>query len=186
MLQQLLSKKAQQNLGGTSTAELLNESFITSCKHLSNSDRLKLLTIRESYHLYSKEQAIGQIINSSNTAIEYIRGWIGLESTERMVALLLSAQGEILDAIEVFKGSATKSVCHPREIFRAAVKYPTATIILGHNHPSGSLKPSSADIAATENMVNAGYIMDIPIIDHIIVGKTGGVSIRETHPYVWD
>jgi len=62
-------------------------------------------------------------------------------------------------------------VVHPREVFAEAIKYPRASIILVHNHPSGDPTPSREDIAVTERLVKAGKIMDIPVLDHIIIGN---------------
>lgn len=72
------------------------------------------------------------------------------------------------------------SVAHPREIFKEAVKYPTARIILGHNHPSGDVAPSTADIQFTKRMIECGQLMGIEILDHLIIGHENYLSLHES------
>lgn len=71
------------------------------------------------------------------------------------------------------------SVAHPREIFRGAVRYSAARIIVGHNHPSGNPEPSEADIHFTRRMSECGELMGIELLDHIIVGEQEFVSLKE-------
>ena len=71
------------------------------------------------------------------------------------------------------------SVAHPREIFRGAVRYSAARIIVGHNHPSGNPDPSEADIQFTRRMSECGELMGIELLDHIIVGESEFVSLKE-------
>ena len=70
-------------------------------------------------------------------------------------------------------GSLTASVVHPREVFKTAIKHNSAAIILAHNHPSGDVTPSKEDVAITSQLVNAGKIMSINILDHIILSDYG-------------
>ena len=77
-------------------------------------------------------------------------------------------------------GTVNSSVAHPREVFKEAVKYPTARIILGHNHPSGDTEPSFADIQFTQRMIECGQVMGIEILDHLIIGQGRYLSLHET------
>lgn len=76
-------------------------------------------------------------------------------------------------------GSLSASVVHPREVFAETIKYSCASIILVHNHPSGDPTPSREDIAVTERLVKAGKVMDIPVLDHIIIGNKKYCSLKE-------
>ena len=87
---------------------------------------------------------------------------------------------DILEApLSISIGSLTRATVHPREVFREALKYPCAAIILVHNHPSGYATPSSEDISFTENMIKAGNIIDIPILDHVIIANHRFISMKE-------
>ena len=79
----------------------------------------------------------------------------------------------------ISQGSLTASVVHPREVFEAAVRHAAASMILLHNHPSGDPSPSREDIAVTERLVKAGQVMDIPVLDHLIIGNNSFASLKE-------
>jgi len=76
-------------------------------------------------------------------------------------------------------GSISASIVHPREVFKPAIDHLASAIILMHNHPSGELKASRQDIEITKIIYQAGKILDIPLLDHIIIGHSGYLSLRE-------
>lgn len=98
---------------------------------------------------------------------------------EHVVALYLNTKNEIIQKETVFKGSLNTAVAHPREIFRIAVRCSAARIILAHNHPSGNPEPSQADYNFTQRMIEAGELLGIELLDHIVVGENKYISIRE-------
>ena len=73
----------------------------------------------------------------------------------------------------VSMGSLTASIVHPREVFKAAILANTAAIVCGHNHPSGDVQPSREDRAMTKRLVDAGKLLGIEVLDHIIIGREG-------------
>ena len=103
---------------------------------------------------------------------------------EGFVALCLDTKNGLLSAELVTVGLVDASLVHPREVFRQAVASNAAAIILVHNHPSGDLTPSAEDIRVTSQLVDAGRILDIHVLDHVIIGRgAAGVkshSIRES------
>lgn len=76
-------------------------------------------------------------------------------------------------------GSLNASIVHPREVFRAAIKCSSASIICAHNHPSGDPTPSPEDIALTRRLLEAGEIVGIDVLDHLIIGDDGFISMKE-------
>ncbi|MEI5993406.1 RadC family protein [Candidatus Enterococcus mansonii] len=98
---------------------------------------------------------------------------------EHLVCLYLNTKNEVIKQETVFKGSLNQSVAHPREIFRSAVKYSAARLILAHNHPSGNPTPSESDIHFTQRMQECGKMMGIDVLDHIIIGEQVYISMRE-------
>lgn len=98
---------------------------------------------------------------------------------EHFVALTLDGAGNIINSRVITVGLLNHTLVHPREVFRGAILDNAASIIVAHNHPSGSLEPSSQDIAITTQLKDAGTLMGIPVIDHIIVSKNGHLSMRE-------
>lgn len=98
---------------------------------------------------------------------------------EHVVALYLNTKNEIIKKKTIFIGSLNSSVAHPREIFREAVRFSAARIILGHNHPSGNPDPSEADLVFTKRMVECGDMMGIELLDHFIIGNKTYLSLKE-------
>lgn len=98
---------------------------------------------------------------------------------ELVVGLFLNTKNQIIKKEVIFKGSLNSSVAHPREIFKAAIKYSSARLIIAHNHPSGNPEPSEADLSFTKRMVEAGNIIGIELLDHFIVGEESYISLKE-------
>lgn len=121
---------------------------------------------------------LGSII-STTMAGQWLMKEMGDLQQEHLVALYLNTKNEIIKKKTIFLGTVSSSTAHPREIFREAVKFPTARIILAHNHPSGNLEPSQADLLFTKRMIQCGDFMGIEILDHLIVGFDNFLSLRE-------
>ena len=92
---------------------------------------------------------------------------------EHFVVLMLDQKNQVLGLHTVSMGSLTASIVHPRETFKAAILANAAAIICGHNHPSGDVQPSSEDRAITHRLAEAGKLLGINVLDHIIIGSAG-------------
>ena len=103
------------------------------------------------------------------------------EQKEHFLVMLLDVRNRVLAMPTVSIGSLTASVAHPREIFREAIRYSAANMILIHNHPSGDSTPSREDIRITKQMMKAGEIMGIPVLDHVIIAGDGFLSLKEAN-----
>lgn len=112
-------------------------------------------------------------------AYAYIKDDIGDETRELLIAILLDVKGFAIGKKMISTGTLTRTLIHPREVFYFAIRHKAAGLILVHNHPSGDLTPSKADIQATENLISVGVMMGIPLYDHLIVGNGQFVSLRE-------
>jgi DNA repair protein RadC len=98
---------------------------------------------------------------------------------ESFVIIFLDSRNQEIKREIISTGTLTSSIVHPREVFEPAIKYTCASIMLAHNHPSGISDPSEADIEVTERLVEAGKLLDIQILDHVIVSKTSWFSFKE-------
>ena len=98
---------------------------------------------------------------------------------EHFRAILLDTKNRILGLRTISIGSLKSSVVHAREVFKAAVQESAQAIVLVHNHPSGSPEPSPEDLAVTGRLADAGRILGIDVVDHVIVGSQGFVSLKE-------
>lgn len=106
-------------------------------------------------------------------------------SEEHFVAFHLDAKNAVTGYHVVSHGTVSASLVHPREVFKAALLANSHALIVAHNHPAGSLTPSSEDIEVTETLIKAGDLMGVRVIDHIIVSSNGLCSLRETRPHLW-
>lgn len=109
-------------------------------------------------------------INSPDCAGEILRDFIGESDREHFVVLFLDTKNKINAIQTVSIGSLNATVVHPREVFKVAIMKNAASIIVGHNHPSGDPTPSNEDINITNRLVEAGNLLGIKVLDHIIVG----------------
>lgn len=98
---------------------------------------------------------------------------------EYFVVLYLNARNEVIARETISIGSLTAIYVHPREVFEPAVRYLAAQVILAHNHPSGDLEPSDADEELTRRLQDAGSIVGIDVMDHVIVSTRGYYSFRD-------
>jgi DNA repair protein RadC len=98
---------------------------------------------------------------------------------ECMKAILLNIKCGLVSIEEISVGSINSSIVHPREVFVSAIKKSCASLILAHNHPSGDPTPSQEDINITNRLVEAGKILGIEVVDHIIIGDGKYVSLKD-------
>lgn len=128
---------------------------------------------------YSKNQLKeGKNLNSPAKIYEYLRGKIGNEKKEYFVVLFFDTRHKLI-VDETSIGILNASLIHPREVFNSAIINHASHIIIAHNHPSGDPKPSEEDIQTTNRLVDAGKILGIEIVDHIIVTKSNYFSLKE-------
>jgi len=98
---------------------------------------------------------------------------------EHFVCLFLNTKNRVISKEVISIGSLNSCIAHPREVFRSAIKHCSASLICVHNHPSGDCTPSPEDISLTKRLVEAGEIVGIEVLDHIVIGGNCFVSLRE-------
>jgi DNA repair protein RadC len=104
---------------------------------------------------------------------------IGWKSVESFAVLVLNVKHEVIACEVVTIGTVTETLAHPREIFGTVIRLNGCRMIVGHNHPSGSLEPSPEDIMLTRQLLKAATVMGIPLLDHLIVTQGSYRSLRE-------
>ncbi len=117
-------------------------------------------------------------INSAKDAVAQIQELRNAKK-EHLVALYLNARNQLIHKETISIGTLNASLIHPREVFEPAVKNLAAQIIVTHNHPSGNSEPSEDDLEITMRLKEAGKILGIEIVDHIIVTKNAYFSLKE-------
>lgn len=128
----------------------------------------------------AKAQPRGRLlVNSAKEAADIVMPELRHESREYFILLALGSKGQVLHLERVAQGTLTSSLVHPRDVFYTAIIQRAAAVILAHNHPSGDPSPSEDDFTLTRTLVEAGGIMGIPVVDHIIVGDGVYYSFQE-------
>jgi len=137
----------------------------------------RVVLVKEKVGRYELPRKIGTPENAYK-AIAAITS-VEEEAQEVFGVLILNTKNKIVAVHEISRGELNSSLVHPREVFKPAVLHNAASIICFHNHPSGDPEPSRDDIEITKRLVEAGKIIGIGILDHIIVGDEEYVSLKE-------
>jgi len=119
------------------------------------------------------------VINSPADAAALVRYEMSALEQEHLRVLLLDTRNHVLAIEEIYRGSLNSSQVRVGEIFRAAIRRNAAALIVVHNHPSGDPTPSPDDIAITRAIVEAGVLLDVSVLDHLVIGQGNWVSLKE-------
>lgn len=118
-------------------------------------------------------------VRTAKQAFQHLKS-MGYMQKEQLRGLYLNSRYQVIYDEVISVGSLTSNVVHPREVFQPAIERGAVAIIVAHNHPSGSLQPSLADIDITQQLQAAGDVLGIELLDHLIIAKDKFVSIRDT------
>jgi DNA repair protein RadC len=118
-------------------------------------------------------------INSPADAAALVAYEMSALEQEHLRVFLLDTRNHVLDIVEVYKGSVNSSQVHVGELFKPAVRRNATAIIVAHNHPSGDPTPSPDDVAVTRAIVQAGKLLNVDVLDHIVIGQGRWVSLKE-------
>ena len=119
-----------------------------------------------------------ETVKTPEDVVSLVRGRLKNKKKEYFLALLLDTRNQLIRAAEISIGSLDSSVVHPREVFKEAVAASAASVIFAHNHPSGDPAASEDDINLTKRLAQAGEIMGIDVLDHVIVGDQKFLSLK--------
>lgn len=117
-------------------------------------------------------------VRNARQAYRYLRG-MGGKQKEQLRGLYLNSRYQVIHDEVISVGSLTANIVHPREVFQPAIERGAVAVIIAHNHPSGSLQPTAADLTVTEQLVTAGDVLGIELLDHLIITVTKYRSIME-------
>ncbi len=151
---------AQYGLGQAKAAQ------IKAALELGN--RLRLADLQENHVIHSPKDA-ADLVQFEMSALEQ----------EELRVILLDTRNRVLDTVSVYRGSLNSSQVRVGELFKAAIRRNAAAIIAVHNHPSGDPTPSPDDIAVTRAIIQAGKLLDVEVLDHLIIGANQHVSLKE-------
>jgi len=127
---------------------------------------------------YQKRAGKPVYVRTAKQGFEHLKS-IGELQKEQLRGLYLNSRYQVIHEETISVGSLTANIVHPREVFQPAIEYGAVAVIIAHNHPSGVLEPTADDIAATKQLVAAGKIMGIDLLDHLIIANNRYLSLLE-------
>lgn len=172
---------AEQILQKYPMKKLLSLDFenISKIKGIGESKATSLLASFELVkRALDKEDNSLPVINSVHDVISQLQD-IKTAKKEHFIALYINARNQLIRKETISIGTINASLVHPREIFKPAIDFLAVNVIIAHNHPSGDINPSEEDIELTERLKEAGKIMGVDVLDHIIVTPNGYSSMKE-------
>jgi DNA repair protein RadC len=119
------------------------------------------------------DPSAAQAIRTADDAAAILRERLADEPVEVFCVLCLTTKSDLIAYHEISRGSLNASIVHPREVFKPAVLSNAAAVIISHNHPSGDPTPSPEDLVITRRLREAGRLMGIEVVDHIVIGQQG-------------
>ncbi len=159
--------KEKEKIDVKSLVSIEGVGFAKACQILASFELARRRLLKESLVIQKAEDVLPLI------------SYIAHKKQEYFLCISLNGANEVIGNRIVTVGLLNTNQVHPREVFVDAISDRAASIILAHNHPSGVLKPSPDDIATTRQLVDAGKILGISVLDHIIITKKGHLSFRE-------
>lgn len=167
-----------KSLYGAKISELISNDELKGIGAAKACQILAAIELGRRIFLQAESQAPA-VISSAQDAADYLIPRLRFYKQEHFCVLLMDTKNKVTACETVTTGTLSASLVHPREIFATAVRHHAAKLILAHNHPSGDPAPSREDIRVTRELSEAGEIMQIPVLDHIIVGGSRYVSLKQ-------
>jgi DNA repair protein RadC len=186
---------AEQLLSKFGTLENLARASLDDIRKVKGIGRDKAIALKSAFTL---AQRMAKEINGESPKLDapdrvadYLRETNRFYAVETFQAVLLNTRRRLIRVEQLSQGTLDTILVHPREVFRAAITANAAALILVHNHPSGDPTPSESDIKATRDLIRAGQLLKIEVLDHVILGRVTEerskdyCSLRELGYFAW-
>lgn len=160
----LIAEKDPEKLASSMDIPIVKACQIVACGELGR-------------RFYEKNTSGFHVIRNAKDTFEYLKDMRDLPK-EHFRGLYLNSHNRVIHDEVISIGTINTNIVHPREVFRPAVEYNATAVVLAHNHPSGIAAPSREDIDITNQLIEAGKIMGIHVLDHVIITKSSFVSIN--------
>ncbi len=173
MSNRLISKYGVDKLSSCSLKEL------QEIKGIGKAKASQIIALFEFNRRHNLAKQKGKPIRSAKDVFEYASSKLDGLAQEYFLILHLDSKNRVIKDETVSIGTLNASLVHPREVFKSAIKENANSIILVHNHPSGDPSPSEEDKQITERLFDAGELLSIKVLDHVIIGNDGYYSFRD-------
>jgi DNA repair protein RadC len=157
------------------TLNLLAQASVADLQKVRGIGRDKAVTLVAAFALARKMAAELQfespVLDNPENVVALLRAHNLVKNVETLQVLLLNTRHKLIRVDEITDGTIDTLLVHPREVFKSAIASNAAAIVLAHNHPSGDPTPSEADVKVTRDLIRAGNLLKIDVLDHIIIGR---------------
>ncbi|OCS88440.1 RadC family protein [Caryophanon tenue] len=175
-----IASRLMQQLEHIQALKMTTLEELTKTKGIGTIKAVQLLAAVElGKRIASKNPLERYTIRSPADAAAYVMEDLTGLQQEHFLVMYLNVKNHVLHKEVVFIGSLNASLVHPREIFRNAIKRSAASILVAHNHPSGTTTPSPEDLDVTTRLVEVGKLVGIEVVDHLIIGDYDYLSLKE-------
>lgn len=174
----LMAKEALAKFGSLNAVLDAPVEELTKVRGIGPSNVFGLKLSQAVSEVYQKKKLENSFkLDSPENIYYYLKEKIGKEIKEHFIILFFDTQNKLI-IDDVSTGTLNASLVHPREVFNKAIRHNASHVVVAHNHPSGDHAPSKEDIETTKRLVQAGNIIGITLVDHIVVSKNGYTSLR--------
>ncbi|MCL4787334.1 MAG: DNA repair protein RadC [Verrucomicrobia bacterium] len=164
-----------QLLNRFGSLQSLARASVDDLRKVKGIGRDKAVTLLAAFTLARKMaeelQRESPVLDNPEAIVAVLKGQNLVKDVETLQVLLLNTRRRLIRVEEVLDGTIDQLLVHPREVFKRAIAANAAAIVLAHNHPSGDPTPSEADIKVTRDLIRAGHLLKIELLDHIILGR---------------
>ncbi len=169
-----------KDFGGISGLHRANFDDLCNQRGIGNAKAAQIKAALElGYRLSVEKPEERPAVNSPTDAAVLVEYEMSALEQEHLRVILLDTRNRVLEIVEIYKGSVNSSQVQVGEIFKAAIRRNAPALIVVHNHPSGDPTPSPDDVVVTRAIVQAGKLLDVDVLDHMIIGQGRWVSLKE-------
>jgi len=165
----------QQLLNKFGSLQALARASLADLQKVKGIGRDKAVTLMAAFalaHKMARElQDESPVLDNQENVVALLRARNLVKNVETLQVLLLNTRKRLIRVEEVIDGTIDTLLVHPREVFKCAIAANAAAVVLAHNHPSGDPTPSEADIKVTRDLIRAGQLLKIEVLDHVIIGR---------------
>lgn len=171
-----MAKRITKEYGEKALTNESNPEVLANALEIPLTKACQIVASFEMGRRYFSRQPGSVYIRQSKQAYEYLKDMGNLRK-EQLRGLYLNSRYQVIHEEVISIGSLTANIVHPREVFQPAIEHNAIAVVLAHNHPSGRINPTVADIEITQQLIQAGQILGIDLVDHLIITATRHVSL---------
>ena len=176
-----MSARIMKEYGERSLARVRNAQIFSDEHDIPLGKAMQIVAALElGRRFFEKNDSAAPILRTAEDVFEYVKDMRDL-SKEHLRGIYLNTHYKVIRDETISIGTVDTNIVHPREVFKPALEYCASAVVLVHNHPSGTTAPSQADIEMTEQLITAGRILGIELIDHVIVTRKSFASIPASY-----